>query len=339
MIAENSCSIALSFSFRPSLDDHEKIHLFLAKIFKKAARRVLPYAVPADAEMLLARLNECIKKLDFNTQRKGVIILVFLHHEKMIYLKDEVNTRVLFGENLCLLQLLTALKKELSFYLVVYGLSRLTAYEFKNNFLRQVNDKIFQANISLPEANRMTFSMVEKLYRVEEKPIFLLGRKGLAKQAVKNLEPNMPIYSLQQFSGLSTSAYLLKICAALQRNQVNVLSKYQLFRISTPDHPNKLFAGLLHVFNALRQNRDGVLFIDTSFVEGFVNLTVSKEDLNFKPQFLSSIERFLQRGNRIEVTKPDLLLSFGGVALLDITRTAEQVRSYVISIRRGNILF
>jgi hypothetical protein len=339
MKPENNCAMALSFPFRPSLDDHEKIRLFLIRVQKKAARRVLHFADRAEADLLLARLNDVIRKLDFDTHRKGVIIIVFLHHHKMIYIKDEIKTTMIFGENLCIFQLVTAIKKEFSFYLVVHGLRRITAYEFKNNFLRQINCKILPQEIVLPEAKQLTVSIIEKLYRVEEKPIFLIGRKGLESSTLRNVEPKMPIYSLQQVYGLNTSAYLLKICAALQRDHLNVWSKYQLFRVSMLNQLDKLFAGLHHVLNALRHNRDGILFIDPSFVKNFQSLPVHANELNFKPQFLLDIERFLQRGNHIEVTKADLLLSFGGIALLDVTITAEQTRSYVVSMKRGNILF
>ncbi len=77
-----------------------------------------------------------------------------------------------------------------------------------------------------------------------------------------------------------------------------------------------LFSHLESVIKALKHSDDGLLLID-SFMKEEIHKTLLNETLfEATKKLTDEIEKFLARGNRIEITEGGLLENFGGIALI-----------------------
>ncbi len=87
-------------------------------------------------------------------------------------------------------------------------------------------------------------------------------------------------------------------------------------QITIAKRSNILFSHLEKVTKALEHSNDGLLLID-SFMKEEIHKTLLTEILFVATKKLTDeIEKFLARGNRIEITEGGLLENFGGIALI-----------------------
>ena len=88
-------------------------------------------------------------------------------------------------------------------------------------------------------------------------------------------------------------------------------------KIELSKKSNQLTSKIGAVSEALKCSKDGILLIDKYYKKQLIK-SLRLNPL-FKPEriWMKHLERFLTRGNRIEIVKAGLLKNYGGIVLLE----------------------
>ncbi len=79
---------------------------------------------------------------------------------------------------------------------------------------------------------------------------------------------------------------------------------------------NVLISNTEAVLNALSHSADGLLLLDKRLKRQLYKSRRVNALFNTGDELMNQVERFLTRGNRIEITETGLLKNFGGIVLL-----------------------
>ena len=93
-------------------------------------------------------------------------------------------------------------------------------------------------------------------------------------------------------------------------------SKFIIDRIMITKKADVLIAEIEAVLQALRNSGDGLLLIDKRLKQQLYKSRRANALFNTADELMNQVERFLIRGNRIEITETGLLQEFGDIVLL-----------------------
>ena len=99
----------------------------------------------------------------------------------------------------------------------------------------------------------------------------------------------------------------------LVKGQIAIAKKY-----------DRLYTHVNSVIKALKHGNNGLLLIDSFFKKEIHRSLDDEAALASNQKLEEEIEKFLARGNRIEITEGGLLKTFGGIALIKEMRSPFQ---------------
>lgn len=317
-------SLGLIMPFQPSMIDIKSINAILDYTLEVVLSKFETHYQPKDIKTIIGRLKKIFAKLNYNSHRKSVAIIIKGEDEKIIYLDYNGKPVVFVNNPFTLLDLVADSERNAEFELLIFTKNGAQLYEYFNNSLHKVftekadhnNDK----NAGTETLYNRIGNIIKLINKKLEKPIFIFSEDEqqtnkfceffLYREIVFKIsippEKDIPatIHSLAERINQQWNQWQTKLI----RGQIAIAKKQET-----------LITHLNSVTKALKHSINGLLLID-GFMKEQIHKSLEDEILFMSTQKLTDeIERFLERGNRIEITEGGLLESFGGIALIKDT--------------------
>lgn len=319
--AENKLSvesIGLVIPFQPSIVEKKTIQIILEYTLDLVQQKLERKFDQPEINRVIKRLENIFYKLDYNSHRKSVAIIIEGEEEKVIYLNYSGKLAFQFNENFSLLDLVSDSMQNPEFELLVFHNEGAELYEYFNHSLHRVfaQDHNFCNKTENCLFTRI-LNIIKQTNSKKEKPIFVYSSDDeYAEVFCRNFwfkEIVFKINLVREGEMASATEIMVKKIVTQWKYYQTKLIKGQI-KIAKKD--NLLVSQLPKVLNSLKKKDDGLLLMDR-FMKDEIHTTSS--DINFKTatqKLNNQIEKFLDRGNRIEMTEGGLLEELGGIALI-----------------------
>jgi len=313
-------SIGLVIPFHPSMQDEKTSHTLLSNAAEAVKIKMKDSYDDVCIKNVLDRLKKLFNQLNYNTHRKSIAVILKPDEEKITYLNFPVKPVTYLNKYVSLLELTANADKQPDFYYLVLQENNAALYEYHLNQLIRV-----YATKQEPGLNEITnpgslfkqvSQTIERINNKNEKPVFVTGSSNLVE-----LFCNSPYYSHAFFTLLYELApddeEIIKRLVKETISQWNYWqSKFIAGRIMMVQKANSLISNVEAVLNALSHSADGLLLIDKRLKRQLYKSRRVNALFNTADELMNQVERFLSRGNRIEITETGLLKNFGGIVLL-----------------------
>jgi len=312
-------SLGLVIPFQPSIVEKKTIQTILDYTLEMVQLKLESKFDQSEINSIIKKLENIFCRLNYNSHRKSVaIILEGKEAEKVIYLNYSGKPVFQFNETFSLLDLVGDSAQNPEFELLVFHNDLAELYEYFNNSLHRV---FAQDHSFCKEKNNCLISricnIIKQVNSKNEKPVFVYSLDGqYADEFCQNFcfnEIAFKINVIHEGEMASTIELLVKKIIAQWKHHQNKLIKGQ---IQIAKKTDSLITNLFKVISALKKGDDGLLLVD-SFMKDEIHNTSTDLQFQAATQKLNNeIEKFLARGNRIEITEGGLLENLGGIALI-----------------------
>jgi coenzyme F420-reducing hydrogenase delta subunit len=307
-------SLGLVIPFQPSMWNEKSINEVLDYALEIVQTKLKERYSIECTHKVLGRLKKVFARLNLNTHRKSLAIILTNEEEKVIHLDFPVRPVVFFSNAVSMLDLAANIEREPGFYFLVLNNNRLRSYEFYNNKLNKVYEQNDEKNVDhlLEKAS----GIIELLNSKNEKPVFVTGSPELVEGFYKSSSfPQIIFKKLHQ--GVAFSDDVMKfLTAEISGKWSYWQSKFLTGRILIDQKAGSLISKTDAVLQALRKKEDGLLLIDKRLKKQLYNCITGNAIINTTAELTNLVENFLVRGNRIEITETGLLKDMGGIVLL-----------------------
>lgn len=325
-------SLGLVIPFQPSMVDLKSINGILSYTLEVVAAKLESKYPQKDIKVVIERLRKIFRKLNYNSHRKSVAIIISGPDEKVIYLNYSGKPVFFTDDPFSLLDLVGDSIRNPEFELLYLGKKQAELYEYFNDSLHKVfaqpNNLCKDSKTDPDCLIRRIGNIVKQVNKKNDKPVFIVSEEQQQTNKFLQFFP----YSEIVFTITPPAKEFDPETAQLLLERINRQwnfwqSKLVLGQIDIARKEQRLYSHLNSVIKALKHSNDGLLLID-SFMKEEIHKNLEDETLYIATQKLTDeIERFLARGNRIEVTKGGLLEIFGGIALIKET-SSQPYQSY-----------
>ncbi len=317
---KSNLSLGLALPFQPCMQDEQTMHTIL-KDGEKGAYTILCKALERiETDDAFQRLQKIFSRLNYNSHCKSLAVLITPRDEKIFYLDFPLKPAVYLSKNLSLLEIITTAARQPGFYNLILENSHAQLYEYHHNELKQVYATRPEPGINVKsyseELLKQVSQTIERINWINDKPVFITGNPALVEMFC-----NGNLYSGIYFRHLNyvttfNEAILKKLVKEINSDWNYWHSKFIIDRIIRTKKTNALIAEIEVVLKALRHSVDGVLLVDKRLKQQLYKSRSANALFNTSDEFLNQVERFLIRGNRLEITEAGLLQEYGGIVLL-----------------------
>ena len=313
-------TLGLVIPFQPSMQDERTVQTLMSYALKAVKTKMKESYDEVCINNVLARLEKLFLKLNYNTHRKSIAVILTTDEEKVIYLNFPVKPVVYLNKYVSLLELTANADRQPDFYYMILQENYAELYEYYHNQLHRVYATNQQPGLDEKTNSGGLFKQVsqtiERINSKNDKPVFVTGSPNVVE-----LFCNSPYYSNTFFTLLyEVAPYGVEIINRLAKEIISHWNYWQLKfiadRIMTVKKTNSLIATLEAVLEALRRSVDGLLLIDKRLRQQLYKSRRVNAFFNIGDELMNQVERFLSRGNHIEITETGLLKNFGGIVLL-----------------------
>ena len=313
-------SLGLAIPYQPCMQDKETIQNHFRSAAASVRAKMEDIYDEDCIKDVLARLEKLLTKLNNSSHCKSISLLLSPNEEKILYLNFAVKPITFVSEHVSLLQLTANAERQHEFYLLLLKENTATIYEYAQNRLGRVY--IDNQSIGLDGDNdpadlfKRISQTINLLNSKDDKPIFVTGSPNIVE-----LFYNSPyyrnifftlLYEVAPFCEEKRKSYAKEISSHWDYWQ----SKFITGRILIAQSTNCLLGNPETVLPALKSSTDGWLLLDKNFKRQLYKSGRLNARLNTSDELMNQIERFLIRGNRLQITESGLLDKFGGIVLL-----------------------
>jgi hypothetical protein len=266
---------------------------------------------------VLARLEKIFNRLNFNTHRKSLAVILTPDEEKLIYLSFLVRPVVFSGRSVSVIDLATNIQREPDFYYLVLNKDYAGLYDYNNKQLRKVYE---QSNETcLVNIFKNAAAVIELLNSKNEKPVFVTGSPNLVEQFCNSEYYAENYFPLLYHKAPFSSEIIQSLVKEITNHWNYWQSKFIASRVLLAQKANALVSNAEAVLLALRKSTDGLLLIDKRLKQQLQkSARTGNAIFHIADELIGQIEKFLTRGNRIEITETGLLKDMGGIVLLHV---------------------
>ncbi len=323
-ISSGFCSLGVVIPFQPSMVDLKTINQILSYTIEMVQEKLESKYEEEEIRTIVGRLEKVFSRLNYNSHRKSVAIIIQGEDEKIIYLNYSGKPVFCFDDPFSLLDLIADSARTPQFELLLLGKSKAELYEYFNNSLHKVfaqTEESCDKTKNAPECLGQRISNILKLVnKKNDKPVFIFSED---EQQTNKFCEFFPCREIVFKINFSSDGDLPSKMESLNKKIIDQWdfwqSKLVKGQIAIAKRTESLFSHLNSVVKALKYSYDGLLLID-NFMKEEIHKSLEDETLSVATQKLTKeIERFLARGNRIEITEGGLLETFGGIALIKET--------------------
>lgn len=339
-------SVSIFLPFDPKMGMKNKLMFSLAKATDKVVYE-LRDKYPGEMSMLLVRkLKDLIKNLDFNTHKKSLAIFISPVFEKIYYLDMDIEEKVIVNESLQFRDLVYNKKQSLQFHLLLLSEQECRIF-FSNtkSFVRIIpgeHKSIIQKDTAeqaakLTDDSEKEFATEKFLHQVDHSlgnilkrnrlPVFVMGTEKIVGQFKKITRHDEAILEYVQGNyEASSSEDLKKILKQQIGDWQKIKQKNLLTQLKEASNKNKLSFGLDNVLHEEVNGRSRLLIIEEKYLyENGVSQTSIGNDNIFsyynkfsciKNPIDEMIEKVLENGGDVEIVSNGLLKDYYQIALI-----------------------
>ena len=313
-------SLGLVIPFQPSMQDERAVETMLKQAAETIHAKMKDSYEEGCIKNVLARLEKLFSKLNYNSHRKSIAVILTPDEEKLTYLNFPVKPVTYLNKYVSLLELTANADRQPDFYYMVLQENSAELYEYHHNQLNRVYATNQQPGLDEKTNPGSLFKQVsqtiERINSKNDKPVFVTGSPNVVE-----LFCNSPYYSNIFFTLLyEATPFGEEIIKSLVKEITSHWNYWQIKfiagRIMIAQKANALISNAEAVLNALSHSADGLLLLDKRFKRQLYKSRRVNALFNKTDELMNQVERFLTRGNRIEITEPGLLKNFGGIVLL-----------------------
>lgn len=318
-------SLGFAMPFQPSMWDDKSINAVLVYITNIIETKLKGKYSDKCTEDMLARIKELFSRLNFNTHRKSLVVLLCPVSEKIFYLNFPVRLFVSVNSYVSILDLVSGIKRETDFYLSVIDEEKITCYEHFNRHLNKVYEqKADQVSAGLNKESSKASAVIAFMNSQYQQPVFITGDRQQV-QAFQRVAPFPEIiYEIIRPAGQYGPETMQSIVTGITDKWSYWLSKFIVGRVVLAQKNNTLIFHYEAVLRALRKSTDGLLLLDRRLKKQLQKPKTGNTGFQNADELFYQIERFVHRGNRLEITEPFLLNDWGGIVLIPVTMPACQ---------------
>lgn len=314
-------SLGLVIPFQPSIVDKNTIQGLLNYSLEVAQLKLERFHERIVIKQITRRLQRIFSNLNYNSHRKSVAIIIEGEEEKVIYLNYSGKPVFLFNDTFSLLDLVGNSIQSPEFELLVFKKDGAELYEYFNNSLHKVFGQTRNlCNEVKPDNNCLIHRISNIIKRVNsknDKPVFVFSEDEQQSDKFCEYFPFKEIAFKMNTSSNEDLKSKIKLLVSKIINQWDYQqTKLIKGQIAIAKRNKTLYSELHEVIRVLKHSDDGLLLID-SFMKDEIHKISKNESLFVATQKLNGeIEKFLARGNRIEITEGGVLEGLGGIALI-----------------------
>ena len=333
-------SLGLALRFHPSMQDEKTIQNVLRDSEENVHAMLRKALDPGYTDEMFARLKNLFFKLNYNSHCKSIAVLLRPQDEMVTYLSFPVNPVAYLNKYVSLLELTANADRPPDFYCLVVEQSHARLYEYYQNRLNPVYTTKQEAG--LDEKNncgslfKQVLQTIERLNGNNEKPVFVTGGTNAVERFCSSSLYSGIFFKLLDNAAPFDEEILKQLVKEIISHWNYWLSKFITDRIMITKKTNVLIAEIEEVLQALRNGVDGLLLIDKRLKQRLYKSRRANALFNTADELMNQIERFLIRGNRIEITETGLLKEFGDIVLLQYKPSHFFTLSSVCSIGKNN---
>lgn len=307
-------SMGFVIPFQPSMWDEESIQSVWNNAMQIVQTKLKGGYSEECINTILARLEKLFPKLDYNTHRKSLAIILTPDDEKLIYLSYPVKPLVISGKNVCLLDLVSNIQREPDFYYFILNGDSVSLYDYNNKHLGKLYEQNNEANTDNLYKN--AFGVIELLNSKNEKPVFVTGSPNLVERFCNSAYYSDIFFTLVYDAAPISNEIIQSLVKEITCQWRYWQSKFIAGRVMLAQKSNILTRHIEAVLQALNKGVDGLLLIDKKLKQLLLKSQTGNVIFQLADEIMYQIEKFLVRGNRIEFTETGLLKDMGGIVLL-----------------------
>jgi hypothetical protein len=321
-------AITLVMPFEPKMVQKHELEYQLKLHQQKAEQQLLEKYSSDIAVPVIQKLQHLIKKINFNSYRRSLVIHVSSHEEKVLYLEMELESRLMMDQPFSILQVLS-LKKEKrkfvvlqlgshqsNFYLYDGRITRLRSNSLSHTrFIKKYKD-LCQFNSRTEIFLRYTDEALDEIVVQNPYPVFVIGN-----------DINIRKFKEQTVHSFNISGFISAGDEELNERKIRALLKATigewkiihqqnlLVQAETAFTGKRLARGIDEVIRQVK-SRNGKL------------LLIEKKEAPLKDEVMDTVlEMAVMNGCDIEFVDAGLLHHFGQIAL--ILRNTDEGHNYI----------
>lgn len=342
-------AISIVMPFEPKMTPGEELKRSLRVALEQVQQKVMAGDQNELNGLVLQKLRNLVKGLNYSTYKKSIAIYVSPVFEKVLYLDIPVEMRITVNETLDIRNLVLA-KKELCQYLVlVIDESCSSIYLGKNANLAKIKSNIPYANLYAPENHNGTRSPADNVLSAED------GRlNGLMHASDQGLTEMLTSYPLPVFAvgpteiidrfkrittnsrnilefrytdpGFQSEAELSNLMQPFVADWKRLKKKYLNQQLDNATHDHKLAEGIGNIWKMASANRGRILIVESDYkysaqlLEDKDGLYTSKEAYRVYSHINDTvdevIEIVLENGGDVEFVKKEQLSNRNHIVLI-----------------------
>jgi len=316
----SALSLGLALPFHPSMQDEKTVGIILKDSEESVHAMLYEALEQAYAENMIIRLKKLFNKLNHSSHCKSIAVLITPHEERVTYLNFAVKPVTYLNKWVSLLELAANIDRQPDFYLLALepGYSRLS--EYYNEQLHQVyatkHEKGLNEKVSYTSSFKQVSQTIERLNGNNEKPVFITGTPNLVELFCNSVCDSGTFIRLLHNGAPNDDEVVRRLVKEIIGDWNYWHSKFVMDRIMLTKKTSVLIAETEIVLQALSNSVDGLLLIDKRLKLRLYKSRRATALFNSTDEFVSQVDRFLTRGNHLEITEAGLLKEFGEIVLL-----------------------
>jgi hypothetical protein len=307
-------SLALAMPFQPSMWNEKSIQSVFNNVIEIAKKKLKDLYTEECSIAIISRLEKLFAEVNFNTHRKSLGIILTPDEEKLFYFNFPVKPVVFSRRLVSPIDLAVNREQKANFYLLILENDLVRIYEYNNNL-----KKIFEQSSTSNEENILKNAAfaIGLLNGKDEKPFIVTGSPNMVEKFCNSAFYTKQFFTLLYETGPFNNDIINSLAIEIRDHWDYWHLKFLAGRVLYAQKANTLISNVEEVLKALRKNEDGLLLMDMHLKHQLQNSSKTNGAIfQLANDLIYQIEKFLTRGNRIEITETRLLKDKGGIALL-----------------------
>ncbi|MDE3236110.1 MAG: hypothetical protein KGO81_09165 [Bacteroidota bacterium] len=313
--------VGLALPYQPSIWSDTKLNSVLNYAKELLQVRLKERGYQRDAERILLSVDDAFSRLNKHTHRKSIIVRIANNVEQIVYLNYEVKPAIWFSESISIFDIAMNIRKEPAFFLLTIECDQHVLYSYNDDGLK----KIYQHR-GCPTCfslHHPTIVAVQLLNSQHHLPVFILSKCEDKINAFLSLISFPELVFRKMITEKQYDVSVVeRMAAGIAADWYSWNPQVLLAKIILKKKTHACISGVAVVLSSLQKGGNGFLLIDERLMQllkkpkGFA-LVIYRADV-----LMNEIEKFVTRGNAVEVTALDLLADEGGIVLLKDIQSA-----------------
>jgi len=346
--------LGITFPFQPSMQDKRLIQSTLAYITKSVETKLKEKYNSTFQKSTLARLEKVFNRLNYNTNKKSVAIVIGPDEERITYLNFFTKPLIYLNKNISIFNLVANTNNQAEFFLLFSRGAKSTLFEYYNGKLHKeyeteesgfisnsAGEQPIIAKSNTGARDQKILNMLKLMNRKNNKPVFITGTTRDVNR-LWDSAPDREIMFKKGSTFLNTPRDQLEFLAS----EINAEWRYWHYeflagKIALAKKSDHLISKIFAVSEGLKCSRDGLLLIDKYYKKQLLKSLQTNLLLKSPGIWMKHLERFLSRGNQIEIVKTGLLKDYGGIVLIESEAMDSPNRLQLngpINLRKNNFI-